>query len=297
MQGPDPKARGDDPRVAIVTVSYGSGAVLDGFLSSIPMASTSPVLTVVADNAAESDGVADLAARHGAQYLALPQNLGYGGAVNAAARDLPDGVDWILVCNPDLVLGAGAVDALVATGDADPAVASVGPLIRDAAGAVYPSARKVPSLRTGVGHALFANLWLENPWTRAYRNDTDLPPRRRDAGWLSGACVLVRRSTFDRLGGFDPGYFMYFEDVDLGYRIGAAGLVNRYEPAAEVTHTGAHSTTTESESARMIEVHHRSARRFIDRKYRGWWLWPVRVVLAVGLTVRSALIRRRIRTD
>jgi N-acetylglucosaminyl-diphospho-decaprenol L-rhamnosyltransferase len=156
---------------------------------------------------------------------------------------------------------------------------------------VYPSARALPSLRTGIGHALFANIWLGNPWTRAYRRDSSSDPVRRDAGWLSGACVLVRKSAFDELGGFDDGYFMYFEDVDLGYRLGKAGYRNVYEPAAVVVHSGAHSTS--DHSARMISVHHESARRFLTRKYSGWYLWPVRVALTVGLDLRSALLSRR----
>ena len=175
----------------------------------------------------------------------------------------------------------------------DENIASVGPALLTSEGEIYPSARVVPSLRNGVGHALFANLWVENPWTRAYRNDRTTMAIQRDAGWLSGACLLVRRTAFEALGGFDPGYFMYFEDVDLGYRFGKAGYRNVYAPSSVATHSGAHSTTTES--ARMISAHHASARRFLNRKYSGGWLWPVRVSLTIGLQLRSALLRRRIR--
>ncbi len=283
-----------DPAVAVVTVSYGSGDVLSGFLDSVPAASGERVLVIVADNKPDGDdGVAELAARHGADYLPLPANLGYGGAMNAASKTLPASVRWILVSNPDVVLRKSAIDRLVAVGEQDETIGSIGPVIVDGDGGVYPSARSVPSLRTGVGHALFVNLWAGNPWTRAYRRDTTNELERRDAGWLSGACVLVRRSAFDRLGGFDEGYFMYFEDVDLGYRLGKAGYRNVYEPSAVVVHTGAHSTNTDSE--RMIRVHHESARRFLNRKYADWYLWPVRVVLSVGLFARSLVIGRRVR--
>ena len=63
----------------------------------------------------------------GARYLPLAENLGYGGAVNAAASTLPPSVAWILVSNPDVVLHPGAIDALVAAGESDPAIGSVGP--------------------------------------------------------------------------------------------------------------------------------------------------------------------------
>jgi N-acetylglucosaminyl-diphospho-decaprenol L-rhamnosyltransferase len=280
-------------RVAAITVSYGSLAVLPALLASIEEASAKPITVVVADNRAiEDENAADVTSAFGARYVALPRNVGYGSAINAAAATLSPSIEWILVVNPDVVLRAGVIDVLVNAGSEDERIASVGPLTLTSEGNVYPSARAVPSLRTGVGHALFANLWLGNPWTRAYRNDTANEPVRRDAGWLSGACVLVRRSVFDQLGGFDEGYFMYFEDVDLGFRLGRAGYRNVYEPSAVVTHTGAHSTT--SESGRMISAHHDSARRFLSRKYSGPWLWPIRVGLTIGLHLRSALVRRRV---
>jgi len=282
------------PRIAAITVSYGSLDVLPALLASIGGASADPILTIVADNKSQdgTDNASAVSRQFGARYLPLPQNVGYGAAINAAARELPVEVEWILVVNPDVTLELGSIDALLAAGDSDSRVGSVGPLTLTSDGDVYPSARSVPSLRTGVGHALFANLWLGNPWTRAYRNDTSAEPVRRDAGWLSGACVLVRRSVFDELHGFDEGYFMYFEDVDLGYRLGKSGYRNVYEPRAVAVHTGAHSTTTES--ARMISSHHDSARRFLGRKYTGAWLWPVRVALTIGLYFRSRLVRRRV---
>jgi len=278
------------PVVAVTTVSFGSRDVLEGFLESVPGSSADPLVVVVADNDSRDLAVAELTAASSARYLPLDRNLGYGGAMNEAIRSLPSDVRWVLVSNPDVVLTAGAIDALVAAGDSDPRIGAVGPAIMTD-GEVYPSARAVPSLRTGIGHALFANIWLGNPWTRAYRRDSSSDTVRRDAGWLSGACVLVRKSAFEELGGFDDGYFMYFEDVDLGFRMTEAGYRNVYEPTAVVTHSGAHSTNQNSTA--MIQAHHRSAQRFLSRKYSGWHLWPVRVVLSIGLAVRSAVRGRR----
>jgi len=276
--------------IGIVTVSYGSGDVLSGFLGSVERSSSHQLITVVVDNKATDQSVRDLAQAHKATYVPLEKNRGYGDGMNAGVRSLPPEVEWILISNPDVELGEGAIDALVATGAADPTIGSVGPaIITD--DEVYPSARAVPSLRLGIGHALFANIWTGNPWTRAYKKESESAPIRRDAGWLSGAAVLVRRSAFEKLGGFDTDYFMYFEDVDLGYRLGKAGYRNVYEPAATVIHSGAHST--EGESARMIQAHHDSARVFLSKKYRGWYLWPVRFVLGIGLSLRSALLKRR----
>lgn len=280
------------PRLGVVTVSYRSESVLPGFLASIAASSALPIVSVVADNLPGEGDARSLTEAAGAEYLAMPANLGYGAAINAAVATLPADIEWVLVSNPDVVLTPGVLDALRAVGEEGAEIASVGPAIDNGDGTLYPSARAVPSLRTGVGHAMFTNLWPSNPWSRRYLNDTKAA-ERRDAGWLSGACVLVRKSAFDELGGFDTDYFMYFEDVDLGYRLGKHGYRNVYEPSVRVVHTGAHSTTTES--ATMIAVHHTSARHFLSKKYSGPLLWPIRVALTAGLTVRSAIIGRRIR--
>jgi N-acetylglucosaminyl-diphospho-decaprenol L-rhamnosyltransferase len=287
---PDPS---NVPAVGVITVSYGSEAVLAGFLASVTGASTRATPIIVADNLPSSGGAQELCTAAGAEYLPMASNLGYGAAMNAAAAALPSGIEWVLVSNPDVVLEAGCIDELVRVGGEDTAIGSVGPAIHNSDGTLYPSARSVPSLRTGIGHAMFVNLWTGNPWTRAYRKDTELNSVRRDAGWLSGACLLVRRTAFDNIGGFDPSFFMYFEDVDLGFRLGKTGYRNVYVPSAHVVHSGAHATTTES--AQMVRTHHDSARLFLSRKYAGAWLWPVRVVLTIGLQLRSALIQRNLR--
>ena len=80
----------------------------------------------------------------------------------------------------------------------------------------------------------------------AYRQET-AAACERTAGWLSGSCLLLRREAFDSVDGFDSRYFMYFEDVDLGDRIGRAGWLNVYVPEAEVVHIGGHSTARASE--------------------------------------------------
>jgi N-acetylglucosaminyl-diphospho-decaprenol L-rhamnosyltransferase len=284
------------PEVAVITVSFGSERVLPLFLDSLPHSTARALTVIVADNRPDdSTPVRTQAEAAGATYFPLPANLGYGGAINAAVRELDAGVEWLLISNPDVVLHEGAIDALLRRAHGDTTIGAVGPAIYTAEGALYPSARAVPSLRTGVGHALFANIWLNNPWSRAYRNGgndvADGATVPRDAGWLSGACLLVRRSAFEQIRGFDSGYFMYFEDVDLGYRLTRAGFRNVYEPAAGVTHTGAHSTETDADA--MLQAHHDSAKRFLSRKYSGPLLWPVRKALGLSLSVRAAMVRRK----
>ncbi|MEN0103748.1 MAG: glycosyltransferase family 2 protein [Curtobacterium sp.] len=278
-------------RAAIVTVSYNSLDVLPPFLASTADASAADVEVVVADNdSADADELRRVTEAAGARFLELGENRGYGAAANSAVATLDQDVRWVLVSNPDVVLEPLALDRMIATASADTTIGAVGPRLLEPTGEVYPSARLVPSLRTGLGHAAFANVWPGNPWTKRYRQDGD-HSARRDAGWLSGACVLVRRDVFDRLGGFDEGYFMYFEDVDLGWRIGKAGFRNVFDPSATAVHVG--GTATKGSSERMRKAHHESAYRFLAQKYSAWWLWPLRVALKVALSVRARATHTR----
>ncbi|WP_246190728.1 glycosyltransferase family 2 protein [Agromyces agglutinans] len=275
--------------VALVTVTYRSADALEAMLASVARASDAPVLSFVADNLPGTDDAKDVAERAGADYRAMPGNLGYGGAVNEVVRGIPDGVEWLLVTNPDVVFDEGSIDEMVAIANADSRIGAVGPLIRNEDGTAYPSARPVPGLGVGTGHAVFGPVWPANPWTRRY-HAANAVDHERDAGWLSGACLLVRRSAFDDIGGFDSEFFMYFEDVDFGARLGRAGWRNRFTPTASVVHTGGHSTSAESSA--MIAAHHRSAQRFIAKTYPGLRWWPVRASLALGLRLRERLARR-----
>lgn len=282
------------PRVGVVTVAYRSDDVLPAFLDSIRASTGVTVSIAVADNCpAEGDGARSAAAAVDAVYLPLDHNPGYGAAANAGVAALGRSVDWLLISNPDVIVEPDTISTLVSSARATTNVGAVGPRVLNPDGSTYPSARAVPSLRTGIGHALFVRFWPGNPFTARYHQADQPASGSRDTGWLSGACLLLPRHAFERVGGFDEGYFMYFEDVDLGYRLGKAGLRSIYEPAAVVTHTGAHST--DGESAAMLEAHHDSARRFINAKYRGWALWPLRVVISTGLRVRAAVLSRTTR--
>lgn len=280
-----------DLRVAVVTVAYASSDQLGGFLASVREDGAQVCAILVADNpSADSEETARIAAEYGARLVTMPSNLGYGGAVNAAVLHLASDVDAILVSNPDVRLSAGAIGRLARTLQENPGVGATGPRILGLDGATYPSARDVPSLRTGIGHAVFGRAWPNNPWTRRYQQKDSATDAPRDAGWLSGACLLVRRSAFEQVGGFDERYFMYFEDVDLGYRLTRAGWTNRYEPRAAVQHAGA--TSTSASPSRMLRVHHESAKKFLASKYQGWWLAPLRWVLSASLSARGWWLTR-----
>lgn len=277
--------------VLVVTVTYNSGDHLTSFLDSLEGASTRELRVVISDNGSVDGAPAREAERRGPEVSVLENddNLGYGRAINRATVGAQE--EWILVVNPDVVMHPGSIDALIEAASARDDIGVVGPRILDADGSTYPSARPLPRLFLGIGHGVLSTVAPNNPWSRRYRPlDLAAVDAPFDTGWLSGACLLVRRSVFERIGGFDDVFFMYFEDVDLGRRIGEAGFRCRYVPSAVVTHVGAHSTSHASTA--MVRAHHRSAYTYVSRVYSGARWAPVRWALRVGLAVRSRLATR-----
>lgn len=277
--------------VLIITVTYNSGETLGSFLDSL--AASEPVRpdVIVVDNASSDLTVErEAVVGYGARLIELSENRGYGAGIAAGVQAAGSEYDFLLITNPDVTFSDGAISTLVAAAADLPGAGSLGPKILSATGEIYPSARNLPSLRTGIGHALLGRAWPNNPWSRSYRSDRNYGPERRNAGWLSGACLLVRRSAYEAVGGFDPSYFMYFEDVDFGARLSRAGWQNVYVPEAVVTHTGAHSTSRSAH--RMERVHHDSAYLYLSRRYSAWYLLPVRGVLRVALSARQRWVAR-----
>jgi len=270
--------------IRVVVVTYSPGDDLEGLLASLPKASSRPYEVVLADNGS-TDGAPERAVeRHGVTLIRSPANVGYGAAANLGARGAE--APFLLVCNPDLVFESGAIDELLEAAERWPKGAVFGPAVLEDDGEIYPSARALPVVGHGIGHALLVRIWPANPWTRSYRRE-DVAVVERAAGWLSGSCVLVRREAFEQVGGFDPSYFMYFEDVDLGDRLGKAGWLNVYVPSSRVVHTG--GTTTQRYPARMLKAHHDSAYRYLAKRYRP----PLRWLLWLGLRLRYAVLSRR----
>ncbi|MBP2339114.1 N-acetylglucosaminyl-diphospho-decaprenol L-rhamnosyltransferase [Saccharothrix coeruleofusca] len=277
--------------LAVVTVTYSPGETLDRFLATLTRATTRQVRVVLADNGS-TDGAPERAAASADNVVFLPTggNLGYGAGANRGVAELGPEYGWVVVANPDLEWGEGSLDALLAATKRWPRGGAFGPLIREPSGEVYPSARLQPSLGRGLGHAVFGKVWPGNPWTREYRQE-GAEIGERTAGWLSGSCLLLRREAFDSVNGFDPRYFMYFEDVDLGDRIARAGWLNVYVPDAEVVHIGGVSTAKSSN--RMLAAHHSSAYRYLADRHRGPQWAPLLLAVRLGLGLRLRLLTRR----
>ncbi|MGV0791660.1 glycosyltransferase family 2 protein [Mycolicibacterium sp. XJ1819] len=279
--------------LVVVTVTYSPGPHLNRFLASLSIATDRPVTVIMADNGS-TDGTPEQAVDHypNVRLMHTGANLGYGRAVNRAVREHltdPGDCEFFVVANPDVQWGPHSIDILLEAASRWPRAGALGPLIRDPDGSVYPSARHQPSLVRGGMHAVVGPLWRSNPWTAAYRQERQAPSER-PVGWLSGSCLLLRRSAFDEVAGFDERYFMYMEDVDLGDRLARAGWQNIYVPSAEVLHDKGHATGRDP--ARNLAAHHTSTYTFLADRYPARWQAPLRWTIRGALAARAGLVVR-----
>jgi len=248
-------------RVAAVVVSWNTAESLAVGLRSLLAEGLAPVIVV--DNAS-ADGSAEVAERLGApvRVLRTGANLGFGSAANRGLA-LVD-TSLVLVANADVEVRPGSVARLVQRIRADERLGVVGPRLVDPDGATYPSARRFPGWIDGIAHALVARWWPTNPFTRRYHADGN-PGAEVD--WVSGACFLARTDALSAVGGFDEGYFLYFEDVDLCWRLRRAGWAVGYEREAVVVH--GHARATSQRPLRSVVEHHRSLLRWLWRSSEG----------------------------
>jgi len=257
----------DPATTGVVLVSHETRDEVLGALESL---AGHPGPMVVVDSGSH-DGTADAVREaHPAVRVLELDNVGYGRGVNAGAAALPDEVDVIVAANADVRFGPGAVQALVAALTDDEGVALVGPRVRYPDGSHQASARRSPSLSTALTHAAVGWILPDNPATRRYHAVDLTGPDVLDAAdvdWVSGCAFAIRRSDFDAVGGFDPGYALFVEDVDLCDRLRAQGRRVRFVPDALVEHRVGASTTQQPMRARI--AHARALERYLSRPGRG----------------------------
>ena len=222
------------PQVSAILVNYNAGRELAMALQSIAddMAER-PWEAVVVDNAS-SDGSADEVAAFAphARVVQNRQNVGFARGVNQglAATAAPT----VLIMNPDCRLEQGAFGVLNGELQRDERVALVGPRILNPDGSVQGSARGDPDMLTGLfGRSTALRRALPSLAVSKRNVVADASGASIEVDWVSGACMLARRSALDRVHGFDERYFLYWEDADLCRRLRGEGYQIRYVPGGD----------------------------------------------------------------
>jgi N-acetylglucosaminyl-diphospho-decaprenol L-rhamnosyltransferase len=255
--------------LAVVIVNFNTGDWLARCLASIETARGDIATEVVVIDNASSDGSADAVDAAGVRLIRNATNRYLSPAWNqgAAETDSP----FLLFLNPDTEWFHGTLADLVAAARANPRAGIVGPMLRNPDGTVYPSGRRFPSLANAVGHAFVSPITRDNRFTRRYEMEGWDRTTERQVDWVSGACMLFPRSAFDEMGGFDEGFPLYAEELDIATRLRDAGWSVVFTPAVQVIHAVGISTGGNRRPHRLVVMHSASLYRYY-RLHRapGW---------------------------
>jgi len=233
------------PDISVLIVSFNTAQRLRECLNSL-QARTGGVRveTIVLDNASR-DGSADVVAAEfpDVRLIRGEVNLGFGNGNNQALKEAAG--RYLVLLNSDAVLPPSALALALAHMEAEPEVGMGGGRLQAPDGGWQPSARRFPSLLDEF--LILSGLAARFPKSRFFGRfdrtwaDPDTPA---EVDWVPGAFAIIRRDLIERIGFFDPRFFLYYEEVDLCRRIKAAGFKIQYWPDLRIAHIGGESSKT-----------------------------------------------------
>ena len=256
--------------LSIVIVSWNVRELLARTLASLPDAVRDLRWeAIVVDNGSRDGTVDGLAPRFPAvQWLCNPDNPGYARANNqglAAAQG-----EYLLLLNPDTGPTAGSLATLVTFLADRPAAGIVGPALQLPDGTPQPygfGGDPTPAYLLRRNARRLLRLGPLHDWGAPVAATVD---------WVSGACLLLRRAVYARIGGLDEAMFMYFEDNELCLRARQAGWQVWREPAARVMHVGGQSLR---QNRQAPAAYYASLRYFYAKHYSRSRQWVLALLL------------------
>jgi GT2 family glycosyltransferase len=279
-------AEGASPvgRVTAVTVNYNAGVLLQGLVEKLS-AREAIGSTVVVDNASADASLCFLEGEGlpRVKLIRNADNRGFSAACNQGAAGAEG--DYLLFINPDCRLAPGALQRLVSVLDQHAEAGMAGPLVLNPDGSEQRGCRRLlPTPRRA----------LMRVFGRAGGFDltgTPLPKKPVQVEAISGACLLIRRRLFEELGGWDEGYFLHCEDLDLCMRVKRAGKVTLFVPDAAAHHV--QGVSSRRRPVFVLWHKHLGMWRYFSKFQRGqssWWLPPL---VAAGIAARFLLLAPR----
>jgi len=262
---------------SVVVVTYNAMPWVERALESVRGRET-----VVVDHGSSDGTVAFMRERFPEVSIVEEENRGLAFGWNTGISRTSG--RYVLLLNADAWMHDGAVDALVAFADAHPGAAVVGPRLRNPDGTLQRSVRAFPTLwRLATEYFFLRKL---GPRFNAFYAGGFDHDSVREADWVMGAVLLVRREAIEQVGPADDGFFLFSEETDWCYRFRLAGWKVLFFPGAEATHVyGA------SHQGRLFVEQVKGHLRFL-RKHRGErYAERARLLLVVALRLRGLLFR------
>jgi GT2 family glycosyltransferase len=250
---------------AAIIVTYNSAGDIGGLLDSLPAAAAGLRVRVVVVDNGSSDHTASVVGRYpGVRFVPAGANLGYAGGLNVGRRHCRP-TRAVVVLNPDLVLAAGAIPALLAA-LARPGAGAAVPRMLAEDGRLFPSLRREPSLARAIGDGVFGKAWPNRPaWLSEMVWAREPYEREGAVQWATGAALALSAEADGVVGAWDEArFFLYSEETDYCRRLREAGYTIQYAPNAIAVHRGGGSGV----SPDLVALNEVNRVRYF-RKYHG----------------------------
>jgi N-acetylglucosaminyl-diphospho-decaprenol L-rhamnosyltransferase len=267
----------------LVLVNYFTANLLGSAIASARGSSSTPLRVVVVDNSGDPAESALLRPLPIDEVIDAPENPGYGAGANLGARNA-EGI--IIVANPDVEFFPGCIDRLAGEVSREGVVAAGPKFVWDREGEWLLPPPDLPTLggaldRLAAGRSgWWAERWLAR--RQRARGRFWLRQHSADERVLSGAVLCLRAEAFHAIGGFDPEYRLYFEEIDLLERLRRGGGRIRYVPEAVCRHLYNQSAGRSGSEAGALYA--RAERRYYERHFGSWlgkalldWRRPLRL--------------------
>jgi GT2 family glycosyltransferase len=268
--------------MAVCIVNYNTCELLRSCLESVSSSNGDGIWVV--DNHS-SDGSQEMVRSEFpvVELVETENNLGYGAAADLAIS--LSNAPYILLLNSDTILQSGALEKLSDYLDKNPGVGIVGPRIINPDGTLQPSCFPMPTpLQIFLDISHLNRVINQIPFVREKNYRTWSHAFSKAVPWVQGAALAIRREAYYRVGGFDEAFFMYYEEVDLCYRMLNAGWEVHFSPVTEVTHIGAASTN--QLWVKMEIQYYRSLALFYHKHYSGLQLFVMVLLIKCAAMVR-----------
>jgi GT2 family glycosyltransferase len=230
-------------KLSIIIVSWNVKKDLANCLRSIGENSPNSQFEIIVIDNASTDTTVESVKEYFPEVvmIANSENRGFAAANNQGIERSHG--EYILLLNPDTIVRLGSLDTLISLIDKNEDVGICGPQLLNQDGTIQSSARCFPTFRGALyRHTIFRYLRIfKNEYKKWLMKGFD-HRTQTDVDQVMGAALMVRRSVIDHIGVMDERFFMYYEEVDLCYRIKQAGWRVVFVPQATITHLGGRSS-------------------------------------------------------
>ncbi|MDR1323200.1 MAG: glycosyltransferase family 2 protein [Candidatus Margulisbacteria bacterium] len=283
-------------RLSIIIVSWNVKDLLERTIAAVLQNPPCSAYEIIVVDNASSDGSADLMAAKFPQVKLIrsPQNIGFAAGNNLGFRQATG--EYLLCLNPDTEMHAGALDFIIDAFDRDARLGALGVKLLNSDGSLQLSCKSFPAADTILYNAsgldaLFPKSKIFGKYNMSwFKHDREI-----EVDQPMGAALALRRSALDQVGVYDERYFMYFDEVDLCWRLKQAGWKIKFFPQVCVTHHWAQST--KQALFKMNKQWYISFQKYLvkNKHYSAWlawlllsgmvWLKPLILILLIWLTI------------